>query len=97
MLGGMDLFDALCHTFTTLPTGGFSTRNSSIAHFDSAYIDWVVIFFMTLAGINFTLHFQLLRGQPLAFWKDSECRFFLGLLLVLGLAVSVNIFGALKF
>ena len=93
MLGGMDLFDALCHTFTTLPTGGFSTKNSSLAHFDSAYIDWVVIFFMILAGINFTLHFQLLRGQPLAFWKDSECRFFLGLLLVLGLAVSINIFG----
>ena len=91
-VGGMNLFDAFCHAFTTLPTGGFSTKNASVAHFDSVYIDTVIMLFMVLAGINFTLHFQLLRGRPLAFWRDSECRFFLGVLAVLTLLVSLNIF-----
>jgi trk system potassium uptake protein TrkH len=93
LFGGMTLYDALCHTFTTMPTGGFSTKNASVAHYDSVYIDWVIIFFMLLAGINFSLYYQMLRGKPLAFWRDSECRFYLGALLILSLAVSYNIFG----
>jgi trk system potassium uptake protein TrkH len=91
-LGGMSLYDALNHAFTTLPTGGFSTRNASVAHFNSVYIDAVIIFFMLLAGINFSLHYQLLKGRPLTFWKDSECRFFLVMCMVLTLAVGVNIY-----
>jgi trk system potassium uptake protein TrkH len=94
MLGGMDLYDALCHTFTTMPTGGFSTKNASIAHYDSVYFDCVFIFFMLMAGINFSLHYQMLRGKPLAFWQDSECRFFWGAVVVLTLAVSLNVFGS---
>jgi len=93
LFGGMSLFDSLCHTFTTMPTGGFSTKNMSVAHFDSAYFDTVIIFFMLLAGINFSLHFQLLRGKSLAFWQDSECRFFLGTVLFLTLIVSMNTYG----
>jgi trk system potassium uptake protein len=94
MLGGMNLYDALCHTFTTMPTGGFSTKNASIAHYDSVYLDFVVSFFMLVAGINFSLHYRLLRGKPLAFWKDSECRVFLGAVVVLILVVTFNIFGS---
>ena len=94
MLGGMDLYDALCHTFTTMPTGGFSTQNASIAHFDSVYFDTIFIIFMILAGINFSLHYQMLRGKPLAFWHDSECRFFLGVVIILTAVVSFNIYGA---
>jgi trk system potassium uptake protein TrkH len=94
MLGGMDLYDALCHTFTTMPTGGFSTKNASIAHYDSVYFDCVFIFFMLMAGINFSLHYQMLRGKPLAFWRDSECRFFWGAVVLLTLAVSLNVFGS---
>ncbi|MEE4264411.1 MAG: TrkH family potassium uptake protein [Desulfobacteraceae bacterium] len=93
LLGGMTFYDALCHTFTTMPTGGFSTRNASIAYFNSAYLDWVIILFMLLAGINFSLHYQTLRGKTLAFWQDSECRFFIGAVVLLTLAVSLNIFG----
>jgi len=93
LLGGMDLFNALCHTFTTMPTGGFSTRNASIAGFDSLYLDMVILFFMILAGINFSLHYQALQGKPLAFWRDSECRFFIGLTLLLVLIVSLDTFG----
>jgi trk system potassium uptake protein TrkH len=93
LLGGMSLFDALCHAFTTMPTGGFSTRNASIAHYNSVYFDVVIIVFMLLAGINFSLHYQMIRGKPLAFWRDAECRFFLGAVLVLTLLVSYDVFG----
>ena len=92
MLGGMSLFDALCHTFTSMPTGGFSTRNASIAHYDSVYFDCVIIFFMLLAGINFSLHYQMLRGKTLVFWQDSECRFFLGVVFLLICVVSLDLF-----
>ena len=87
----MSFFDALCHTFTTMPTGGFSTKNTSIAHFDSVYMDGVLIFFMLMAGINFSLHYQMLRGKPLAFWRDVECRFFLGAVVLLVVVVSLDI------
>jgi trk system potassium uptake protein TrkH len=76
-----------------MPTGGFSTKNTSIAHYDSAYLDWVIFAFMLLAGINFSLHYQLLRGKTLAFWQDQECRFFIGAVVLLTCAVSFNIFG----
>jgi trk system potassium uptake protein TrkH len=92
MLGGMGLYDALCHTFTTMPTGGFSTRNASVAHYDSVYFDCVFIFFMLLAGINFSLHYQMMRGKTLAFWQDSECRFFLGAVVILIFVVSLDVF-----
>ncbi len=93
LIGGMSFYDAVCHAFTTMPTGGFSTKNTSVAHFDSVYFDMVMSFFMILAGINFSLHYQMLRGKPLAFWRDSECRFFLGTMLVLTGLVCFDIFG----
>lgn len=58
--GGMSIFDALCHAFGTMATGGFSTKNASIAAYNSAYIDWVVIIFMFFAGMNFIIHYQVL-------------------------------------
>ena len=92
--GGMPLFEASCHAFTTMPTGGFSPKNASIAHYNSAYFDYVIVVFMILAGINFSLHYQMLRGKTLAFWQDTECRFFLGLTFVLILIVTWNIYGS---
>jgi trk system potassium uptake protein TrkH len=94
-VGGMSFFDAVCHTFTTMPTGGFSPKNLSIAAYDSLYMDIVIIVFMILAGINFSLHYQLLKGNSLAFWQDVECRFFLGMVVILSLAVSFDIFGSI--
>ncbi len=93
LVGGMDLFDAFCHAFTTMPTGGYSTWNASIARFDSLYLDSVVIVFMLLAGINFSLHYLMVKGKPLAFWRDTECRFFLALVLVLTAVVAWDIHG----
>ena len=92
MFGGMGLYDALCHTFTTMPTGGFSTKTASIAHFNSVYFDCVFIFFMLLAGINFSLHYQFFRGKPLVFWQDSECRFFVSTVLLLTVVVSLDVY-----
>jgi trk system potassium uptake protein TrkH len=92
--GGMTFFDALCHAFTTMPTGGFSTKNTSIAHYDSAYIDYVIIIFMILAGLNFSLHFQFLRGKKITAFNDPEARFFLITLLVLSVIVTINVFGS---
>ena len=95
LVGKMSFFDALCHAFTTMPTGGFSTQNASIAQYDSLYFDVVFIIFMVLAGINFSLHYQLMRGRHLAFWRDAECRFFLGAVVLLSLLVSWDVFGTI--
>jgi trk system potassium uptake protein TrkH len=92
MIGGMDLFEALCHTFGTMATGGFSTMNASIAGYDSAYFDWVIIVFMLFAGINFSLHYQFLKGDSLAFWRNSEFRFFIGTVLFFCIIVTANIY-----
>ncbi len=91
VLGGMSLYDAVCHALTTMPTGGFSPKGASIAAYDSLYFDMVLIVFMLLAGINFSLHYQMLKGKPLAFWRDSECRFFLALVGLLTFAVTMDI------
>ncbi|MBU2488861.1 MAG: TrkH family potassium uptake protein [Proteobacteria bacterium] len=93
MLGNMNLFDAVCHAFTTMPTGGFSTRNVSVMSFHSAWVDGVMVVFMLLAGVNFSLHYQMLKGRPKVLWRDPEARFFLGLVLVLIAAVTVNVHG----
>jgi trk system potassium uptake protein TrkH len=93
MLGGMNLFDALCHTFGTMATGGFSTKNASIAFYDSAYIHGVITIFMLIAGINFSLHFHLLRGKPQILWRDPEFRFFMGLFLLFFVVTAVSIYG----
>jgi trk system potassium uptake protein TrkH len=91
--GGMSLFDAVNHTFATLATGGFSTKNASIAGFDSAYIHYVITFFMYLAGINFALHFRAVTGH-LDYFKDYEWRFFTVILLLATAALMVlNLIG----
>jgi trk system potassium uptake protein len=93
-IGGMSVFESICHALTTMPTGGFSPKNTSIAHYESAYFDYVIVVFMVLAGINFSLHFQMLRGKPLAFFKDTECKIFLGLALVFTLAITLDLYGS---
>ena len=81
MAGGMSLFDAVNHSFTTMATGGFSTRNASVAAYDSAYIDWVITLFMFLAGVNFSLHYLALRGRLRDFFGNEEFRFYLFLMI----------------
>lgn len=82
MAGGMSFFDGLNHSFTTMATGGFSTRNASIAAYDSAYIDWVITLFMFLAGVNFSLHYLALRGKIGDFIRNEEFLFYSSLVIV---------------
>jgi trk system potassium uptake protein TrkH len=90
MVAGMGFFDALNNSFTTISTGGFSTKNASIAAFSAPAVEWIIVVFMFLAGINFTLHFRFLRNnlRPTTYLADDEFRFYCGALL----AASVVIF-----
>lgn len=91
MLGGMDLFDAFTHTFGTLATGGFSTKNASIGHYNSAYIDGVITIFMVLAGINFSLHFRLLTGKVRYLLHDTEFKAYLIIYIGATILLTINL------
>jgi trk system potassium uptake protein TrkH len=90
-LVGMDWFDAVCHGFTSAATGGFSTRNSSIAAFNSVAIENVIIFIMLLGAMSFPLHYRALTGRPLAYWRDSQFRVFMGIWITAVLLISLNL------
>ena len=92
-LAGMSVFDSVCHAFTTMPTGGFSTKNASIAHYESSAIHFIIIFFMFLAGINFSLHFRVLNGDIKAYLKDTE---FLVYILIIT-SITLIVFLTLSF
>ncbi len=80
--GKMPVFDALCHTFATVATGGFSTKNASIGAY-GAYIQWVIIIFMFLGGTNFALHYEAMRGNLKGYFKDEEFKFYFYLMFAL--------------
>jgi len=89
---GMDFFDALCHTFATMATGGFSTKNSSIAFYTSPLIQWTIILFMFLAGTNFALHvFAFKERNPLAYLKNAEFKLYTGIIIVASLLVFLSL------
>ena len=88
-IAGMTPFDAVCHAFGTMATGGFSTKNASLAAFGT-HIQLIVTFFMFLAGVNFSLYYQAWRGKFM-FWKDSEFRLYLLLIGAAFLAFATNV------
>jgi len=92
--GGMSWYDALCHTFTTMSTGGFSTRTASVGAYNSLYLEVVIICFMFLAGVNFSLHFRALKGNVGSYFQDPEFRTYLGLWLVACVFLGANTWGA---
>jgi trk system potassium uptake protein len=87
----MDWFEAINHAFSTLATGGFSTKNASIAAFDSVYIDVVIMLFMFLAGINFAMHYRLFTGDSRSFFSNREIRFYTILTLFFIAAISLSL------
>lgn len=97
MFGGMDLFDALCHTFGTMATGGFSTRNTSVAAFESAYIDYVITVFMVIAGINFSLHYLALKGRLRDMFRDPEFRVFMVMIGVFVAILTFSVYSASNY
>ncbi len=94
MIGGLDLFDALTHTFGTLATGGFSTKNASIGYYNSAYIDGVITFFMILAGINFALHYRILSGNVKTAFADTELKAFLSIFIIATFVIALALHGS---
>lgn len=80
VLGGMSLFEAATHAFSTLSTGGFSPKDASIAAYDTAYLQYVTVVFMFLAGVNFALHYRAFTSRGRVYITDGELRFFTGLI-----------------
>jgi trk system potassium uptake protein TrkH len=90
---GMNLFDALTHSFATIATGGFSPRNDSIAYYNSPIIEIVIIIFMILSGIHFALLFTVITGNIRAFWKSTVVRYYLASMIICIILTAVNIHG----
>jgi len=88
-VGGMSIFDAVCHSFTTMATGGFSTKQASIAHWSSPFIQYVIIIFMFFAGTNFTLSYIAIKGKIKHAVKDEEFKYYS--LFILGFTVLIFI------
>ena len=91
-LCGMDVFDAVCHSFSTIATGGFSTHNNSLEFYDSAAIHYTVTFFMFISGINFVLLIYLLRGKARNFFQDEELRWYSVAVLVFAIALTLGLY-----
>lgn len=91
MLGDMNLFDALNHAFSTMSTGGFSTKNNSVGAF-SPYIQYVIIFFMFLAGANFYLHYHFIKGRFKRVFGNLELRSYFGIIVIVAAAIAFIIF-----
>lgn len=90
--GEMKLFDALCHSLTTMATGGYSTKQASIAYWNSPYIHYVITAFMFLAGTNFTLAYFGMHGQFRKIWRNEEFKWYLGFIGGFTLLVTLGLF-----
>jgi len=91
-LGGMSLFDSLCHAFGTVSTSGYSTMNSSLGYYDSSYFDWVTIVFMFLGGVTFVLFYHMFKGDWKVLKSNTEFRWYLGFLTIFCGAVVLNLY-----
>jgi len=92
MAGGMGWFDAVCQMFAAIGTGGFSTKNTGIAGFHSAYIDWVITLFLWIASTNFALWWAVLGGKPTRLLKDPEWRFYTSVLLACSALIATLLY-----
>lgn len=84
----MTVFDAICHSFTTMATGGYSTHGASIAYWNGSYIHYVISLFMLIAGTNFTLTYFALQGKLSRIYKDEEFKFYIGFILALTILIA---------
>ena len=91
-LVGMTPFEAACHAFTTISTGGFSTSDSSVGHFDSVTIDYVISLFMILGSLPFILYLKVLSGNPMKLLRDTQVRGFVTVLLAIIIPLTTWLF-----
>ncbi|MFV0397568.1 MAG: TrkH family potassium uptake protein [Bacteroidales bacterium] len=90
-VGPMNLFDAICHSFTTMATGGYSTKQASIAHWNSPYVEYIVSLFMFIAGINFANVYFVSTGRVRKVMKDEEFRWYTGIVLFFTFVVFIGL------
>lgn len=90
-VGGMGLFDAVCHSMATTATGGFSTRQDSIAYWHSPYIEYVVSLFMLLSALNFSLYAGAFKGKLKPLWQNVELKWFASSVGLLTLIISATL------
>jgi trk system potassium uptake protein TrkH len=97
-IGPMDMFDSVCHAMATLSTGGYSTKQASIAYWDSPYLEYVISLFMFIGGVNFSLIYFAFQGRPQKMFKDEEFRwyFFIALSFVALVAVCLFFSGTIS-
>jgi trk system potassium uptake protein TrkH len=88
-IAGMTLFDAINHAFSTISTGGFSTKNASLGYFDSPLIIWITTFFMIISGINFLAHLKLFTTGNIDGYRREEVVWYLGVFILLSLALTM--------
>ncbi|AEE90530.1 Trk system potassium uptake protein TrkH [Tepidanaerobacter acetatoxydans Re1] len=93
MVAGLDLFDSLTHTFGTVATGGFSTRALSVGAFKNPAAEIIILIFMAMSGVNFSLYYYLLKRQWDRVFGDEELKFYLGVIIVTTLLIAWNIRG----
>lgn len=91
LLGGMTWFDAVCHALATVATGGVSTKNAGIGHYDSAFIHWTATVFMLLAGFNFNLYYRLFKGKVKDLLQNTEARLYVLIFIVASGLIAVSI------
>ena len=91
-LCGMDVFDAVCHSFSTIATGGFSTKNNSLEFYDSAAIHYLVTFFMFVSGINFVILIYLVSGKARNFFRDEEFRWYTVAVVLFSLLLTIGLY-----
>ena len=91
-LCGMNVFDAICHSFSTIATGGFSTHNNSLEYYDSAAIHYTVTLFMFISGINFVLLIYLLRGKARNLLQDEEVRWYSVAVALFAVALTLGLY-----
>ena len=94
LCGGMPIFDSIVHSLATAGTGGFSIKNSSIAYYDSAYVEMVIAVFMFLFGINFNVFYLILLGDFRKAFKSEELRAYVVIVVSATLIIAINILGA---
>lgn len=88
MLAGMGPFDAVCHSFATMATGGFSNHNASVGGYATPAVEWIIIVFMFLAGANFSLHYLALTGRWRVYFRDEEFRFYASIVIFCALVLA---------
>lgn len=91
-LGGMGIFDSVCHAFTSMATGGFSTKQASVGYWDSAYIQYVMVIFMFIAGSNFGLLYMAVKGNVRKLLRDNEFQLYFSITAVASLVIGAGLY-----